>query len=55
MSLEEKNQYLETEVSSGAPTPLKSTSLAEEDEIVPYEELSPAEKKGERRFVSLAI
>lgn len=51
----EKEQYLEQDAfSSGAPTPLKSTSLAEEDfDAVPFEELSPAEQKAERRFVSL--
>lgn len=53
MASEDKQLYADAELSSGAPTPLKNQSLEEVD-VIPYDELSEAEKKAERRFVSTA-
>ncbi len=47
----EQQVYLDAEFSSGAPTPLKNQSLEELD-VIPYDDLSDAEKKAERWFVS---
>ncbi|GMK56128.1 hypothetical protein CspeluHIS016_0211840 [Cutaneotrichosporon spelunceum] len=49
-SEKDKHLFEDAEFSSGAPTPLKSQSL-EDVNAVPYDELSEAEKKAERRFL----
>lgn len=48
----EKGTPFSSSAPTRAPTPLKGSSVAEDIDIVPYDELSVAERKAERRFVS---